>query len=116
MPTAAEREILEYLIDAGFIDDRLVRIAKRVRDGHPLSEQEQAAFRAGIAEKWFRLECEQCNCAVAIEDISLAVELGDAMCPRCRRPDGDAALFNVPTGAVFGRAAIHRRLRSACFR
>ena len=35
---------------------------------------------------------------MAIEDIPFAVELGDALCPRCRRPDGDAGLLDL-----FGR-------------
>lgn len=102
MPTAAEREILEYLIDTGFIDDRLVALAKQVLAGCALSHEDQAAFRHGIAEKWFRLDCEQCNYAMAIQDIPLAIELGDALCPRCRCPGADVALFNVPPGATLG--------------
>ena len=82
MPTTSERKILEYLIETGFINDRLVALANQVLAGCALSHQEQAAFRQGIAEKWFRLDCEQCNSAVAIEDIPLAIELGDALCPR----------------------------------
>ena len=64
MPTAAEREILEYLIDTGFMDDRLVALAKQVLAGGSLSHREQAAYRHGIVERWFRLDCEQCNCTV----------------------------------------------------
>jgi hypothetical protein len=103
MPAAAEREILGYLIETGFIDDRLVALANQVLAGRALSHEEQAAFRQGIAEKWFRLDCEQCNCAVAIEDIPLAIELGDALCPRCRCPDGDAGLLDLPNAVLGGR-------------
>jgi hypothetical protein len=39
---------------------------------------------------------------VAIEDIPHAIELADALCPRCRRPDGDAGLFSVPMRATLG--------------
>ena len=53
-------------------------------------------YRQGIAEKWFHLECEQCNSPVAIEDIPVAIESGDALCPRCRFSEGDAALFTMP--------------------
>ena len=88
MPTAAERGILEYLIETGFIDDRLVKLAEQVRAGYPaLSNHEEVAFQAGVAEKWFQMECEECNSPMAIEDIPVAIELGDALCPRCRRPE-----------------------------
>ena len=100
MPTAAERRILEYLIDTGFIDDRLVALAKQVLAGESLSHGEQAAYRHGIVERWFRLDCEQCDTAVAIEDIPVAIELGDALCPRCRRPGGDADLLTAPMHAT----------------
>jgi len=79
-----------------------VALAKQVLAGGSLSHGEQAAYRHGIVERWFRLDCEQCNCAVAIEDIPLAIELGDALCPRCRRPEGDADLLTVPMQASLG--------------
>jgi len=50
MPTAAERKILEYLIETGFIDDCLVALANQVLAGCALPHEEQAAFRQGISE------------------------------------------------------------------
>ena len=103
MPTAAERAILEYLIESGYIVVRLAKLVEQVLAGSPpLSKQAEAAFRQDIAEKWFHLECDQCNSPVAIEDIPVAVESGVALCPRCRHLEGDAARLTVPMHVSLG--------------
>src|SRR4051812_32692477 len=103
MPTAAERAILEYVIETGYLVARLAKLAEQVLAGSPpLSKQEEAAFRQDIAEKWFHLECDQCNSSVAIEEIPVAVESGVALCPRCRHLERDATLLTLPMHVSLG--------------
>jgi hypothetical protein len=103
MPTAVERAILEYVIETGYLVVRLVKLAEQVLAGSPpLSNQEEASFRQDIAEKWFHLECDQCNSPVAIEDIPVAIESGVALCPRCRHPVVDMWAWQTPAQSCQG--------------
>jgi len=93
MPTAAERAILEYVVETGYLVVRLKKLAKQVLAGSPpLSSQEETSFRQEIAEKWFHLGCDQCTSPVPIEDIPVAIESGVALCPRCRPLEVDVGL------------------------
>jgi len=113
MPTAAEREILGYLIETGFIDDRLVAIAQQVLAGCALSHEEQAAFRQGIAEKWFGLGLRAMQLCGGNQGYPSRDRIWRCTVPalplsgrRCRNVEPAD-----PRG--FGRAAIHGRSREA---
>ena len=89
----AERAVVEYLVDTGFIGDKASEVASLILAGQPLSVGQQAVFQREIADAWFHVECEKCYQPIPIEAIPVAIESGDALCEQCRHGAHEADAF-----------------------
>ena len=100
MQNQAERDVLEYLIQFGLLNDDVEAIAQQVLDGQvPLSAAQEATFQSEIADGFFHVECEKCCRAIPLEDVPGVIESGDEICRQCQ-PVG-----SFPTVTILGERA-----------
>ncbi|SRR5579871_5069497 len=87
----AEREILEYLTEHGYLEGAAHGIALQVIDkGRASLRGGQAdVFQKFVAEKYLNLECGRCHAEMPTSEILAALIEEDDLCSWCRKMESN---------------------------
>lgn len=87
----AEREILEYVTEHGYLEGAAHGIALQVIDKgrESLKGGQVDVFEKFVVEKYFNLECRQCHAEMPTSEVLAALAEEDDLCSWCRKMESN---------------------------
>jgi hypothetical protein len=86
----AEREILEYLTEYGYLEGAAQGIALQViKKGRRSLKGEQVDVYEKFVEEYFNLKCRRCHGEMPTSEILAALVEGDDLCSCCRKMESN---------------------------